>query len=94
MKKITDWYRGRSNALRAALNTAWQTFLGVFSIALLGFISDVAKWADGDVAQFPAVSPLGKAAVAALAATSSFLVTWGVRGFQQHYNPQVVPQYK
>jgi hypothetical protein len=93
MKKIVDWYKTRSNALRAALNTAWQTFIGVFGVALLGFISDVAKWADGDVERFPAVSPLGKAAVAALAAAGSFAVTWIIRGFQQYRNPETGPQY-
>lgn len=76
------------------MNTAWQTFIGVFGLALLGFISDVARWADSGAGAFPSVSPLGKAAVAALAAASSFLVTWLVRGVQQAKNPANGPQYK
>ena len=75
------------------MNTAWQTFIGVFGIALLGYISDIASWADSTAGEFPSVSPLGKAAVAGLAAASSFLVTWIVRGYQQSKNPAVGPHY-
>lgn len=92
-KTIINWWKTRSNALRAALNTAWQTFVGVFAIALLGYISAIASWADSEAGEFPSASPLAKAAVAALAAASSFLVTWTVRGYQQSKNPATGPHY-
>jgi hypothetical protein len=93
MKKISDWLKGKSNAFRAAVNTAWQTFLGVFLIALLGFLGDVVGWLNG-AGEFPSVTPLGKAAIAGAAAAASFLVTWVIRTVQQARDPFSGPQYK
>lgn len=95
MKKISDWLKSKSNAFRAAVNTAWQTFLGVFMIALLGFLGDVVGWLNSNGAGgFPDVTPLGKAAIAGAAAAASFLVTWVIRTVQQARNPLSGPQYK
>lgn len=71
-----------SNSLKAALWTFLFTFLGVFALALSGWIGDVATWAGTDGAVFPSVTPLGKAAVAALAAAGSGFVNWIVRFVQ------------
>jgi hypothetical protein len=60
--------------LRAAYRTAFQTFLGMFGLSLLGWLSDVAEWAGSTGTDFPSVSPLGKATVAALVAASSGVV--------------------
>ena len=61
--------------LRAAYRTAFQTFLGIFGISLLGWFAAVQQWAgDTDGQHFPSVSPLGKAAAAALAAAGAGVV--------------------
>ena len=91
--KIKSWYLKLSNPVKAAINTAWQTFVGVFGLALLGFLADVQRWA-GDVdGAFPSVSPLGKAAAAAVAAAFSGLVAFMRRSWQAAHNPQDVPKY-
>lgn len=94
MSALASWYKSRSNAFKAALNTSWQSFIGVFGLALLGFLGDVAKWSDGSLETFPSVSVLGKAAVAAAAAAASFLVTFAIRGYQKMKNPTSGPTYK
>jgi len=71
-----------SNELKAALWTTLFVFVAVFSAALLGFITDVAQWAGTDDAVFPSVTPLGKAAVAALAAAASGLLNYIIRWAQ------------
>ena len=60
--------------LRAGYRTALQTFIGMFGLSLLGWLSDVGAWAGSSDGTFPSVNPLGKAAVAALVAASSGLV--------------------
>jgi len=62
--------------LRAAYRTAFQTFVGMFGLSLLGWLSQVAEWAGSTAsgADFPSVSPLGKAVVAAMVAASSGVV--------------------
>lgn len=67
MKNVPDW-------VRAAYRTAIQTFIGVFGLALLGWFADVQAWAGDTAADFPAVTPLGKALAAALAAAAAGLV--------------------
>jgi len=71
-----------SNELKAALWTTLFVFIAVFSAALLGFVTDVAQWAGTDDATFPSVTPLGKAAVAALAAAASGLLNYIIRWAQ------------
>lgn len=83
-----------SNSLKAALYTALWSFLGVFSVSLLGWLGDVATWAGTDGAEFPAVTPLGKAAVAAFAAAASGAIGWVVRIAQSHHLlPGSAPSY-
>lgn len=83
-----------SNSLKAALYTALWTFLGVFSVSLFGWLGDVATWAGTDGATFPAVTPLGKAAVAAFAAAASGAIGWVVRVAQSHQLlPGSAPSY-
>lgn len=94
MSAIGEWYSARSNAFKAAINTAWQSFIATFGIALLGFLGDVAKWSDGSIETFPAVTPLGKAVVAAAVAAASFLLTFGVRSAQAAKDPSAGPKYK
>lgn len=82
------------DATKAALFTALWTFIGVFGVSLAGWVSDVAAWAGTDGAVFPAVTPLGKAAVAAFAAAASGLVGWIVRTAQSHgMLPGEAPHY-
>ena len=76
MTTIRNWYNSRSNAITAALRTFAWTFIAAFSTSLLGFLGDVADWAGSVDGAFPAVTPLGKAAVAALVAAVSGLVNY------------------
>lgn len=68
-----------NNSLKAALWTVLFTFIAVFGVGLLGWIVDVAEWASSESGEFPSVTPLGKLAVAALAAGASGLVNFVVR---------------
>lgn len=79
MKKIKEWWNRRSSPMKAAINSTWQAFVGVFGVSLLGFFHDVAEWAGDTAHEFPSVSPLGKAAVAGLSAAATFLVTFAYR---------------
>lgn len=83
-----------TDSVKAALYTALWTFIGVFGISLLGWLGDVATWASSDLETFPSVTPLGKAAVAALAAAAAGFVGWVVRWSQSHgWLPGEPPQY-
>jgi hypothetical protein len=64
-----------SDNWKAACWSALAAFIGVFGLALVGFLSDVSRWADTG-GEFPDVSVLGKAAVSAAAAAVTGLVTW------------------
>lgn len=88
-----SWYKRLPNAVKAASHSAWQAFFGVFGAALLGFLADVGRWAGDTNNAFPAVSPLGKAAMAGVAAAATFVVTLFYRGVQQAKNPAVGPHY-
>jgi hypothetical protein len=56
------------NAVRSAWRTFVQTFVGLFSISMIGWLNDVTEWAGGEGLSFPGVDTLGKAAVSALSA--------------------------
>ena len=60
-------------AARAALRVFVYTFISVFGLALMGFLSDVTEWATND-APFPDVSVLGKAVAAGLTSAVSGLL--------------------
>lgn len=62
MSKIKTWFLALPNNVRAGINTAWQSALGSFLLALLGFLADVQQWLGDTEGTFPAVTPLGKAA--------------------------------
>jgi len=72
---MKTWWAKLSDRTKAALHTAWMTMLGSFIPSLLGFLSDIQKWAgDTDHASFPSVNPLGKAAAAAVAGAFALVV--------------------
>jgi len=64
-------------AARKGIRTFLQTFTAAFSVSALGWAADVQRWADGSVSRFPSVSPLGKAAAAALVAGAAGLIAYG-----------------
>jgi hypothetical protein len=69
-----------TDQLKAAAYTALWAFVGVFGLSLLGWVNDIASWANDTAAgAFPDVSVLAKAAVSAGAAAAAGLVTWVVR---------------
>lgn len=79
--KYQAWVGSWPDWLRAAWRTAGQTFLGMFGLSLLGWLSDVASWAGSSEGSFPSVSPLGKAVVAAMVAASSGVVAALMKAF-------------
>jgi hypothetical protein len=58
---IRDSYMRLPNAIRAGINTAWQSALGTFAVTVLGFLASVQEWSGDTSRDFPSVSPLGKA---------------------------------
>lgn len=82
------------DALKAALWTALFTFVALFGLSLVEWLQDVAAWAgDQTPSEFPSVSVLAKAAVAAVAAAVTGLVNWGVRAAQAATGRGTVPSY-
>ena len=65
-----------SDALKRAIRTAIQTWLGVYFLTLTPWLAAVSDWATGDDLAFPSVNPLAKALVAGLAAAAAGLVSW------------------
>ena len=60
--------------------TALFSFIGQFSVTLLGWLQDVVVWAsDSGVAEFPTLSVLGYGLVAAAASAAIGLVNFVVR---------------
>lgn len=51
---------------KAALHTAWIAAIATFAPSLFGWLKDVQEWAGSTGRDFPAVTPIGKAAAAAL----------------------------
>jgi len=64
---------------KAAIHTAWMTAMGTFIPALLGWMSDVQEWIGDTKRDFPAVSPLGKVAAAAVAGAIAAVVNLAFR---------------
>ncbi len=56
-----NWYLKLPNAIRAGINTAWQSAVGSFAVLVLGFLATVQEWSGDTSRDFPSVSPLGKA---------------------------------
>jgi hypothetical protein len=65
------------NELRAALRTAFFTFLGLFLASIAGWVQDVTEWVStGGTDVFPDVTIVGKAAVSAAGAALAGLVNY------------------
>lgn len=62
MSKIKNWFLALPNNVRAGINTAWQSALGSFALTLFGWLAQVQEWFGDTSHEFPAVTPLGKAA--------------------------------
>lgn len=75
MDKINAFLDAHPN-FRSALRVFVYGFLGVFVPAMMGWLSDVLDWTSQDGAAFPAVEPLGKAAVAAFAGAVSGAIAY------------------
>lgn len=74
---MKQWLQSHPEA-RSGIRVAVYVFLTQFGLALLGFLKDVQAWASSvDAVAFPVVSPLGKAAVAALSAAITGMVAFG-----------------
>lgn len=71
---MKEWLQSHPEA-RSGLRVAVYTFIAQFALSLVGFLSKVAGWAtSAEAIDFPAVEPLGKAAVAAFVAALSGLI--------------------
>ena len=81
--------------IKAASFTALWSFLGTFSLTLLGWLAQVGEWASKQGAEpFPGVGVLGYAAVSALVASASFVVSALVRFAQgKGWLPGSAPTY-
>ena len=92
MSKLSEIWN--SDKSYAAKKTAVITFISLFGLQLLGFLSDVAEWAGATDRSFPSVSPLGKAAVSAAAAALTGLVNYFVNaGQEKGVIPGKAPSY-
>lgn len=69
------WFLKLPNNIRAAINTAWQSALGLFLFNVLGFLAGVQQWLGDTSRDFPAVSPLGKTAAAVVVGAVTGVVT-------------------
>lgn len=83
MTKLKAFWANLSSPVKSGLATATWTFIALFGASLLGFLGQVTTWANGG-GTFPSVSPLGKAAVSAIAAAGAGLVALVVRLAQKH----------
>lgn len=84
----------RTDAIKAGLWTALFTFIALFGASLLGWISDVVEWAgESGTGEFPDVTVLGKAAIAAFGAASAGLVNLVVRLTQVATGKGTGPSY-
>lgn len=74
---MTAWLDAHPT-VRTAVRVFVYAFLAVFIPSLLGFLGDVQEWANGTDQNFPAVSAVAKAAVAAVsgAIASLLAVIW------------------
>ena len=83
-----------SDKLYAAIKTALITFVSLLSVHLLGLVTDVMEWAGNDGADFPSITPLAKAVVAAFVATVVGLVNYVVNlGQEKGIVPGKAPSY-
>lgn len=76
MTKINEWLNSHPE-VRSGIRVAVYTFIGMFSLSLIGFLGDVQQWATSDNVVFPAIEPLGKALAAAVTSALSGLISFG-----------------
>lgn len=69
--------------VRRPIRVFAMVFLGVFSLALTGYLQDVVEWASASDRPFPGLTPLGKAAVAASAAGAGAAVAFVVNALEE-----------
>ena len=67
-------YLANHPPVRSALRVFAYAFLAQFSLSLLGFIADVSTWAATTDADFPSITPLGKAMAAAFSSALAGLI--------------------
>lgn len=82
-----------SNSIRAALVTAFVTFIGLFSVSVLGWLT-LAQEAVASGDSFPSLSILASGALSAGLAAVVGLVNFVIRATQEHLslgNPPVYP---
>lgn len=89
---MREWYRNLSNATKAALNTAWQSFVATALLSVLGLVSELQKWLE-DGGAVPDVSIATRGIVSAAVAAVAGLITYAVRAVQASSNPAAGPKY-
>lgn len=89
---MSEWYKNLSNPVKAALNTAWQSFAGAALLATLGLFNEIQDWVNGG--NLPDVSIAARGVTSAAVAAVAGLITWAVRGIQASRNPAAGPKYE
>lgn len=80
-----------NDAIRRALRTFAQTFLGLYLIRLVGFLGQLSEWAGcnetgGDACSFPDVSVLGYGLVVAASAAVVALISYLQNALEDNTN--------
>lgn len=77
ISKIKAWLTSKPvrDRLYAAFKTFLAVFLSLFCVSLLGWLGDLQEWA-GNGGDFPSISVLGKALVAAVAGGIAAVASW------------------
>lgn len=86
-----QWYSKLSNAAKAAINTAWQSFAGAALLAVLGLFNSVQDWVNGG--NIPDVSIAARGVASAAIAALAGLITYVVRAVQASKDESKGPQY-
>lgn len=82
------------NAIKAGLWTALFSFIGLFSLSLIGWLQDIASWASSSGSdQFPEFTTLGYAAASAATAAVIGLLNTVVRAVQSMTHIGTTPSY-
>lgn len=80
-----------NDALRRAIRTFLQTFLGLYLVRLIGFLNQLSDWAGcneggGELCTFPDVSTLGYGLVVAGSAAVVALISWLQNALEDNTN--------
>ena len=76
--------------VRRPLRLFLWTFLGIFSLALTGWLGGVVEWASDSAKPFPPLDTLGKALVAGAVAGASAVVAFVVNALEDKTNVPAV----